>query len=121
MGREKQNSNLNPPWEKGQSGNPDGKPTGSRNTKTVIKELLEIVVDGNNPITDTDGKFTAKQIMIMTQIKQAMEGNIKSAEFILNRLDGMPSNTVHLDDKTDLDDFAEAGMKIGIEEEEDAL
>ncbi len=33
--------NLMPPWKKGESGNPKGRPKGSRNRSTIVKEWLE--------------------------------------------------------------------------------
>jgi len=31
-------------WTKGQSGNPKGKPKGSRNRSTIIREILDLMV-----------------------------------------------------------------------------
>lgn len=35
--------NLSPAWEKGQSGNPAGRPVGSKNRSTILREILEMV------------------------------------------------------------------------------
>lgn len=41
------------PWEKGQSGNPAGRPKGSRNRTTIVRELLEAkAVNGEGQVVD---------------------------------------------------------------------
>ena len=34
--------NLKPAWDKGQTGNPNGRPKGARNRSTILKELLDL-------------------------------------------------------------------------------
>jgi hypothetical protein len=38
-------------FQKGQSGNPEGRPEGTRNRSTVLKELLSQICDFTNPLT----------------------------------------------------------------------
>ncbi len=33
--------NLKPAWDKGQSGNPNGRPKGARNRSTILRQLLD--------------------------------------------------------------------------------
>lgn len=56
------------PWKKGQSGNPAGKPKGTRNRATIIRELLEAKA------TDGDGQI-ADQIT-RALINKAAEGDV---------------------------------------------
>ncbi len=34
--------NLKPAWDKGQTGNPNGRPKGARNRSTILRELLDL-------------------------------------------------------------------------------
>lgn len=56
------------PWKKGQSGNPSGKPKGTRNRSTIIRELLEAkAIDGDGQIADQ---------LTRALIKKAAEGDV---------------------------------------------
>jgi len=35
--------NLKPNWEQGESGNPNGRPKGSKNRSTIAKKWLEVI------------------------------------------------------------------------------
>lgn len=64
------------PWTKGQSGNPAGKPKGARNRQTIVREMLEALVDER----DEDGNKTGRQIpaveaMTRAQLIKAITGD----------------------------------------------
>ena len=61
--------NLKPPWKKGESGNPKGKPKGTRNRSTIIREWLEAkATDGE------DGEVSDQ--LVRALIKKAAEGDV---------------------------------------------
>jgi hypothetical protein len=62
------NSNLRP-WKKGTSGNPKGKPRGSRNRSTIVRELLEA------DATDGAGGTIADQL-VRALVKKASTGDV---------------------------------------------
>lgn len=67
------------PFKKGQSGNPKGRPVGSKNLKTVLTELLAA--------KDPTGEW-ANPIAIKL-IKEAFEnGNYKAIVEIIDRIEG---------------------------------
>lgn len=57
-------------WQPGQSGNPKGRPTGSRNKKNVIAEEFE-----------KDGSAVARVVM-----NAALKGDMQAANMVLQRL-----------------------------------
>lgn len=67
-------------WAKGQSGNPNGRPKGSKNISTRIRDYLEsdqkIIYKSNewrgNPI----------DLMISVYVHKAIDGDIKAMEFL---------------------------------------
>jgi len=77
-------------YVKGQCGNPNGRPKGVKNTATVIRDFLKGKLQGTDPYTGKKRKFTAKQIIVLKQIEKAIAGDLKSAEWIVDRIDGKP-------------------------------
>jgi hypothetical protein len=71
------------PFPKGVSGNPNGRPKGSRNRSTIIKELLEL--------DDNELKIH------LAQIKKAIEGDTGSYKAILDSAYGMPTQQTNID------------------------
>ena len=62
--------------------NTKGRPKGSRNTRTVLMEILKEKVPFN-------GKMTRKDVIIVKQIlRKAAKGNLKAAKMVLDRVDG---------------------------------
>ena len=102
MSDHKRNTTGLIPFEKGQSGNPKGKPKGSKSFKTILSELLDKKV--KNPTIKSaaeiqemfpDGDLTYKQAMAVRMIAQAViNPESKSAERIMNRVEGLPKQTI---------------------------
>ena len=65
-------------WAKGQSGNPNGRPKGSKNELTELKQELEIAVRRSLP--------PEQLIRIVAKMAtMAEEGNVKAAKLILDK------------------------------------
>ena len=45
------NKDIQPRWEQGESGNPNGRPKGSKNRSTIARKWLEVNQSLKNPIT----------------------------------------------------------------------
>ena len=69
---------IEPRWEKGESGNPNGRPKGSRNRSTVAKQWLEVAQKIKNPITGQDETLEQQDIMTLALIKKAREGDVSA-------------------------------------------
>lgn len=69
---------IEPRWRKGQSGNPKGRPKGSRNRSTVAKQWLEVAQKIKNPITGNDETLEQQDIMTLALIKKAREGDVSA-------------------------------------------
>lgn len=88
----------NKPFKKGQSGNPNGRPKGVRNFKTVIEEIFALPIDtleeelklkilGLNPkIKTIEDAFNARLVV------DALEGDSYSKKEILERIHGKVSD-----------------------------
>jgi hypothetical protein len=69
---------IEPKWNKGESGNPNGRPKGSRNRATVAKQWLEVAQNIKNPITGADETLEQQDIMTLALIKKAREGDVSA-------------------------------------------
>ena len=93
------------PAQKGEVRNPKGKPKGTKNWKTIINEIVNVQIDNKDENVFVKGKkITPQQIIIIQQVQKAMKGDTKSAEVLMNRMDGYPKEDIKIDAnvKTDL-------------------
>lgn len=67
-------------WQPGQSGNPAGKPKGSKHFQTLFKEAVVKIAEGE---ADSDDKLIVRKV-----ITKAKEGDLKAAEMVMDRTDG---------------------------------
>ena len=77
-------------WKKGQSGNPKGKPKGAKTLTSTLKELLEREINvKNHPITgEQNVRLTVREMVMLSLLKKASQGDVKAIETILERSDG---------------------------------
>lgn len=72
---------LSTRWKPGQSGNPKGRPKGSKNLATIfndaLKQTLQIQENGKTR------KITAREGIVRRLVNEALKGNIKATAFVL--------------------------------------
>jgi hypothetical protein len=76
--------NLKPAWEKGQSGNPKGKPKGSRNRSTIAREWLEMAEKFHNPISQKDEVLEQQDIITLALINRAKDGDVSAYKELMD-------------------------------------
>lgn len=87
--------NLNKPWEKGQSGNPKGKPKGAKNRSTIARKWLEVLSKQKNPLTDELEDLSYEDLITLAQIKKAQENADTNAyKSIMDSAYGSPKETI---------------------------
>jgi len=79
---------IEPRWKKGQSGNPNGRPKGSRNRSTLIREWLEVSQKIKNPITGEVEDLEQQDIMTLALIKKAREGDVSAFRELMDGAHG---------------------------------
>ena len=100
--------NIIPPV-KGERRNPNGRPLGSKNRKTLLKKWLELSADVLAPITNAKFKGTVEDAVYLALIKKALEGDVNAIKEISDTMYGK------LTDKTEHSGGIEfKGFKIEI-------
>lgn len=79
----KQKRGLKPPWKKGQSGNPAGKPTGTVSYTTALRKLLK----ENPKLIEQGAKAMARGVN---------RGSVGMTSLVLERIDGPVKKKVDL-------------------------
>jgi hypothetical protein len=84
---EKQIANLKP-IEKGEVRNPNGRPLGSKNTKTILERFLNLEMDQKNPFTQSTESMSVLELMNLKQIANALEGDLQAYKEVIDRYEG---------------------------------
>ena len=74
-------------WKPGESGNPKGAPKGPTLT-TLLRKVLEGEIEMKDLETGQYRKITKAELVMIALVKEAVQGNVKAAREILDRLDG---------------------------------
>lgn len=85
-------ANLKPAWKKGDpSPNPKGHPVGQRNFSTIYKEALKKIAESQNMTPEQ-----IEELLVQSGIKNALKGNYKFYQDVLDRLHGKPKQDIGL-------------------------
>lgn len=101
-------------FKKGQSGNPAGRPKGSRNRSTILNELLQLpVLDSKgkkkiNPLDKKDKHISYEKLIMIALIKKAAEGDVKAIREIQDTMYGK------IKDETDVNFYQDEPIEIKI-------
>ena len=78
------------PFEKGESGNPNGRPKGAKNRSTIAKYWLEVNQKLKNPLTGNDEVMSQEDLMTLALIKKAREGDVAAYKALMDSGYGAP-------------------------------
>ena len=100
-GKAKRLANLKP-FPKGQSGNPNGRPEGTKNRSTVLKELLEMVSEFTNPLTLTKQTADLETQVLIALVAKARRGDVTAIREILDTAYGKVTDKQELSGAVDV-------------------
>ena len=87
------------PAKKGEIRNPNGRPKGSVNSKTVLLRFLELRKTIENPFAaGNKEEFSVMELINLKQIANALDGDIHAYREIMDRTEG--KITTHIDTTT---------------------
>jgi len=78
------------PFKKGESGNPNGRPKGSKNRSTIAKYWMEVIQDLKNPLTGDNEKMSQEDLMTLALIKKARGGDVNAYKALMDSGYGAP-------------------------------
>lgn len=80
-------------WKEGDpSPNPSGRPKGSRNLSSILREMLEEEIEVN--IDGVKSKKQFQEVIIRKLLKKANDGDIRAIMEIFDRVDGKAKQTI---------------------------
>jgi hypothetical protein len=77
-------------WPKGESGNPNGRPKGSKNRSTIARKWLEVNQSLKNPLTGESETMSQEDLMTLALIKKAREGDVTAYKALMDSGYGAP-------------------------------
>jgi hypothetical protein len=90
------------PFEKGESGNPNGRPKGAKNRSTIARYWLEVNQDLKNPLTGDTETMSQEDLMTLALIKKAREGDVNAYKALMDSGYGAPVQQIE-QTNTDID------------------
>ena len=84
------NKDVQPRWEKGESGNPNGRPKGSLNRSTIARRWLEVNQNLKNPLTGENETMSQEDLMTLALIKKARDGDVNAYKALMDSGYGAP-------------------------------
>jgi hypothetical protein len=77
-------------WSKGESGNPNGRPKGTKNRSTIARYWLEVNQNLKNPLTGENETMSQEDLMTLALIKKAREGDVNAYKALMDSGYGAP-------------------------------
>lgn len=81
-------------WQKGESGNPAGRPKGAKNRSTIARKWLEVNQSLKNPLTGENETMSQEDLMTLALIKKAREGDVSAYKALMDSGYGAPLQQV---------------------------
>jgi len=91
------------PFKKGESGNPKGRPVGSKNRSTIARHWLDINQNLKNPLTGENERMNQEDLMTLALIKKAREGDVNAYKALMDSGYGAAAQTI--DTNLQINDF----------------
>ena len=71
-----------------------GRPKGSKNRSTVIKQVLETIFNGADPLTGKEWQDTYESVISRSIVKKALDGDVSAYNAIMDSAYGKARQTI---------------------------
>jgi hypothetical protein len=78
------------PFKKGEVTNPNGRPKGSKNRSTIVRELLEYASKQKNVLTGEEQTLTQEQAITLAMLVKAGKGDVSAYKALMDSGYGAP-------------------------------
>lgn len=89
-------------FKPGQSGNPAGREKGSKNRATVLKELLNLKIEGKT-LDGKEEKMTVESAVIGALVRKAMNGDVTAIKEIQDTVHGKMPDKLESESKVNVE------------------
>jgi hypothetical protein len=103
-------------FQKGQSGNPSGRPKGSKSRSAIVKYWLEATQKYSNPITNKLELLELADIITLAQIEKAKEGDTSAYKELMDSAYGKVDQNVNVNADINTSKIDIDYTKLSIEE-----
>ena len=83
-------------WKKGQSGNPNGRPKGSRNRSTIARKWLNVKSRAMNPLSQEEEDMLQEDLITLALIKKARQGDVGASKAVLDSAYGQAKEQIDI-------------------------
>jgi hypothetical protein len=105
-------------FNKGESGNPNGRPKGSKNRSTIARQWLEVNQSSKNPITGQNETMSQEDLMTLALIKKARDGDVNAYKALMDSGYGAPVQQIEQQQTTvDLSELTTEEIKAFLNNE----
>ena len=105
-------------FNKGESGNPNGRPKGSKNRSTIARQWLEVNQNLKNPITGENETMSQEDLMTLALIKKARDGDVNAYKALMDSGYGAPIQQIEQQQTTvDLSELTTEEIKAFLSNE----
>ena len=101
-------------FKPGESGNPNGRPKGSRNITTNLKELLEIEIETEDPLSEEKTSMPVAALLNARLVRSALDGSEKAIREIYDRIEGRPKQKLDVTADAKIKGFLNACMSKAV-------
>ena len=109
---------IKPNWIKGESGNPNGRPKGSKNRSTIARQWLEVNQNLKNPLTGENETMSQEDLMTLALIKKARDGDVNAYKALMDSGYGAPIQQIEQQQTTvDLSELTTEEIKAFLSNE----
>lgn len=81
------------PFEKGNNANPNGRPKGSKNRSTVVRQYLELVLKQKNVLTGEIEQLSQEELITLAMLVKASKGDVNAYKALMDSGYGAPKQT----------------------------
>jgi hypothetical protein len=105
-------------FNKGESGNPNGRPKGSKNRSTIARQWLEVNQNLKNPLTGANETMSQEDLITLALIKKARDGDVNAYKALMDSGYGAPIQQIEQQQTTvDLSELTTEEIKAFLNNE----